>query len=98
LDLKPVLEIKDGIVKPLTRVRTRRKALSKTYELLQGQFAEGARIHMGVLNIDAPEEAAHFKEELEARFQPIEMLESECSPVVGAHAGPGTVGVAFYVE
>jgi DegV family protein with EDD domain len=98
LNLKPVLEIRDGIVTPLAKVRTRRKALDRVFELLDAHLAEGDRIHMAVLHIAAPEEAARFREQLEARFHPVEMIETECGPVVGAHAGPGTVGVAFYVE
>jgi DegV family protein with EDD domain len=95
LNLKPVLEIRDGIVQPLTRVRTRRKALEKLHELLREQLAEGTPVRMAVLHVAAPEEATRLRAELEARFQPIEMIESECGPVVGAHAGPGTVAVAF---
>ena len=95
LNLKPVLEIRDGIVQPLTRVRTRRKALEKLHELLREQLAEGTPVRMVVLHVAAPEEATRLRAELEARFQPIEMIEAECGPVVGAHAGPGTVAVAF---
>ena len=88
----------NGRVEPLARVRAGRKALGKVFELLDGQLAEGDRVHMSVLNVAAPETAARFMEQLEARFHPVEMIETECGPVVGAHAGPGTVGVAFYVE
>lgn len=98
LDLKPVLEISDGMVKPVAKVRTRRKALKKVLELLEGQLAGREGVHMSVLNVAAAEEAAQFKAELEARFDPVEMIDAECGPVVGTHAGPGTVGVAFYAE
>lgn len=98
LNLKPVLEIRDGIVQPVTRVRTRRKALEKLQELLREQLAEGTPVHMAVLHVAAPQEAARLREELEARFRPIEMIESECGPVIGTHAGPGTVAVAFYAD
>jgi DegV family protein with EDD domain len=98
LNLKPVLEIRDGIVQPVTRVRTRRKALEKVQELLRAELAEGDPVRMAVLQVAAPEEAARLREELEARFHPIEMIETECGPVIGTHAGPGTVGVAFYVD
>lgn len=98
LNLKPLLQIMNGRVEPLARVRTQRKALGKVFELLDEQLAEGDRVHMSVLNVAAPETAARFMEQLEARFHPVEMIETECGPVVGAHAGPGTVGVAFYVE
>jgi DegV family protein with EDD domain len=98
LSLKPLLEIKDGIVTPLARVRTRRKALDKALDLVQAQLSEGDIVHMAVMHINAPQEAESFRDELEARFHPVEMLEAECGPVIGAHAGPGTVAVAFYVE
>jgi DegV family protein with EDD domain len=98
LNLKPVLEIKEGVVSPVTRVRSRRKALTKVLELLAGEIAEGDRVHMAVVHAAAPEEAARFRDELQTRFRPVEMLSAECGPVVGAHAGPGTVGVAYYVE
>jgi fatty acid kinase fatty acid binding subunit len=98
LNLKPVLEIKDGIVSPVAKVRTRRKALDKVLELLQEQLHDTDRVHMAVLDVAAPEEAAQFREQLEARFHPAEMMSTGCGPVVGTHAGPGTVGVAYYVE
>jgi DegV family protein with EDD domain len=98
LNLKPILEIQDGIVKPLTKVRTRRKALDKLFELLQGELGTGRPVHMAVINVAAAAEAESLRKELEARFQPVEIMSTEVSPVIGAHAGPGTVGVAFYAE
>ena len=98
LNLKPILTIQDGIVKPVTKVRTRRKALGRVYELLEEQLGDAERIHMAVINVAARREAETFRRELEERFRPVEMMSTEVSPVIGAHAGPGTVGVAFYVE
>jgi DegV family protein with EDD domain len=98
LNLKPVLGIKDGIVTPLARVRTRRKSLDKVLDLLDEALSPNDRIHMAVLHVSAPAEAASFRAKIVARFNPVEMIESECGPVIGAHVGPGTLGVAFYVE
>jgi len=98
LNLKPILEMRDGAVTPLTKVRTRRKSLTKMLDLLDEKLAGSERVHMAVVNINASEEAARVREELQERYRPVELLESECSPVVGAHSGPGTVGVAFYAE
>jgi DegV family protein with EDD domain len=98
LNLKPILHIKDGIVQPLTKVRTRRKALATLLQLIDDELAGAERIHMAVLHVDALAEADDLAERLEARYHPLSMLRSECGPVVGTHAGPGTVGVAFYVE
>ncbi len=98
LNLKPILEFWDGTVQPVAKIRTRRKALDKVYDLIEEQLAGKDKVHMAVLDVASPEEAAEFIDQLTERFSPVEMLKVECSPVVGAHAGPGTVGVAFYAE
>jgi DegV family protein with EDD domain len=98
LNLKPVLEFWDGTVETVAKIRTRRKALDKVYDLIEEQIAGKQNVHMAVLDVASPQEAAEFIEQLTAHFQPVEMLKVECSPVVGAHAGPGTVGVAFYAD
>jgi DegV family protein with EDD domain len=98
LDLKPVLRIKNGAVEPLTRVRTRRKALATLLDLIQEQVVDKDRVHLAVLHVADPEGAAHVAQQIEARFKPVELITSECGPVIGTHAGPGTVGAAFYVE
>ncbi len=98
LNLKPILELSDGKVTPVTKVRTQRKALAKTYDLLGEQIAKGDKVHMSVLNVAAPEAAERFRDELVARFDPVEIIMTEASPAIGAHVGPGTVGVSFYVE
>lgn len=98
LNLKPVLTISDGVVTPLTKVRSRRKALGTVVRILDEQLAGAQGIHMGVLHIACPDEAAHLAEHLEGRFHPVEMVRAECGPVIGTHAGPGTVGVVVYVD
>jgi DegV family protein with EDD domain len=98
LSLKPLLEISDGVVAPLARIRTRRKALASLRELVHQKAAGANRLHMAVLHVAACDEAAKLQEQLEADFHPVELLVSECGPVIGAHGGPGTVGVAFWAE
>lgn len=98
LNLKPVLEIREGIVQPVARIRSKRKALDKVVEVMEEQLAGTERVHMAVLHVAAPEEADRFAGQLETRFRPVEMFRSECGPVIGTHVGPGTVGVAFYAD
>jgi DegV family protein with EDD domain len=98
LNLKPLLAIKDGMVHPVTKVRSRGKALATLFQLLDEELAGKEGIHMAVLHVAAPEEAARLAEQLVERFHPVEMLRTECGPVVGTHAGPGTVGVVYYSE
>ncbi len=98
LNLKPVLELAGGVVQPVAKIRTRRKALDKLYELVAERVAPGDRLHMAVLHAAAPEEGEAVADEMEARFHPVEMIRCEGGPVIGAHVGPGTVGAAFYTE
>ena len=98
LGIKPILEVKDGFVHAATKVRTRGKALARLYELVDERLVAGAASHMAVFNVAAPEEAARLADQLQVRFQPVEMILTECSPVMGAHGGPGMVGVVFYSE
>jgi DegV family protein with EDD domain len=98
LNLKPLLSIRDGIVQPVTKVRSRRKALATLLQLLDEELAGKERVHMAVLHVAAPEEAVQFAEQLADHYRPVEMIHAECGPVVGTHAGPGTLGVAFYTE
>ena len=98
LNLKPLLTIKDGIVQPVTKVRSRRKALATLLQLLDEELAGKEHIQMAVLHVAAPEEADQLAEQLADRYQLADILRTECGPVVGTHAGPGTLGVAFYAE
>jgi DegV family protein with EDD domain len=98
LNLKPILELRDGTVQPVTKVRTRSKALGTLLSFLDERVAEGDRVHMSVINVAALEEARALRDDLVSRYHPVEISITDVSPAIGAHAGPGTVGVAFYVE
>ncbi len=98
LNLKPVLAVLDGKIEPIAKIRTRRKALAKVFELLQEEIPAGSRAHMAVVNVAAPNEAAELFRQVEAAFHPVELLANDCGPVVGAHGGPGTVAVVYYLE
>ena len=96
LDIKPVLYMKDGRVEPLERQRTRKRAVKRLLELMAEQVGSSAAVHVAVLHCAAAEEARDLAREVAARFQCAELLTVEAGPIIGTHAGPGTVGLAFY--
>ncbi|MBN1658629.1 MAG: DegV family protein [Anaerolineae bacterium] len=101
LNLKPVLSLSpEGVVVPVARIRSRRKALDHVYGLLDAELAgvDPGRLHMVALHVATPHEGAELAAQVEARFHPGEMIVCEGGPVIGAHVGPGTVGLAYYVE
>ncbi len=95
LNLKPILELRDGRVEALERVRTRKKSLSRVVELVQECIAGRKPVRLATLHANAPEDARVMLAEAESRLEVVESIISEVSPVVGNHAGPGTVGLCF---
>ncbi len=98
LQVKPILEVKDGIVHPLDKVRTREKAVARMKEVVSERVPEGARIHACTLHTNDPERAAAFGEWVQERFHCVEHWIAEAGPVIGARAGPGVVGLCWYRE
>jgi DegV family protein with EDD domain len=95
LNFKPILELKDGKIEAIERVRTRRKSLLRLLELTEERIAGRKPLHLATLHANAPDEAHELLDKALERFDPIESIFSEVSPVVGTHAGPGTIGMAF---
>jgi DegV family protein with EDD domain len=93
LQIKPVLCLAYGQVAPLERVRTRERALARVLELTRG-VDRGHGLCAIVAHAAAEAEAERFAEAL--RDVSDTLLVQPLGPVVGAHAGPGTVGIACY--
>lgn len=92
LNVKPILHITDGEVHPFQRVRSRAKALQRIRELVRegGPYAE-----IGVLYATDPDEAAALAGDVADLAPGMPVVVSRIGPGIGAHAGPGAVGVAL---
>jgi DegV family protein with EDD domain len=95
LNIKPILEVVNGRVEGIERVRTRQKSLERVLEILQERIAGRQPIRIATLHAQSPDDAQKLLEMAKQRFNAVEHIFSEVSPVVGTHAGPGTVGLAF---
>jgi DegV family protein with EDD domain len=95
LNLKPLMQIIDGRVEPLERVRTRGKALEKMVETARARAGEQP-VRLGVLHVAAAAEAARLAETLRGQLSVTELLEAEATPAIGAHVGPGMLGMVLY--
>src|SRR4030066_923147 len=95
LNIKPLLELRDGKVEAAEQVRTRRKSLSRIVELVEKQIGGRTPIRLASLHANAPEDAKIMLDEAVAKLNPIETVYSEVSPVIGANAGPGVVGLVY---
>lgn len=95
LNLKPILEVKDGRLEAVERVRTRGKALNRVVELVEQQVKGRRPLRLASLHANSPVDAQIMLDQLKGRLEVDEEVISIVSPVVGTHAGPGTVGIAF---
>jgi len=93
LAVKPILELVDGTVTPLEKVRTTSKALARLEELVL-ERAAGRPCDVAVHHLDSAARAEALAGHLVSRMADSRVLVSEVGAVVGAHVGPGMVAVA----
>ena len=98
LQIKPVLQMQGGTVQPLVQVRTKRKALVRMLQAVEERLGGRQMAAAAVIDADCPLEGDAVAEQVRKRFEPKDLYRSIVSPVIGTHAGPGTVGIAFYAE
>ncbi len=90
LSVKPILQLKDGEVQPLEQVRTRSKALQRVAELTKSM---GKLDRLAIMHAADPNGANELVNLLAPFFPKEKMYISELGPVIGAHAGPRTIGI-----
>ena len=91
LSIKPLIEVRNGVVEPAGKQRTRSKALNSIVAVVKEhaeQIEQLCVLHAACEDVDA------FVEQINAVVN-VNVLVGQVGPVVGAHAGLGTIGVAF---
>jgi DegV family protein with EDD domain len=90
LNVKPVLQLQDGVVQPIERVRTRGASTRKLIELAE---KAGPTERLVVVHGDCLQEGERIRQEL-GRLRPIESISLvEVGAVIATYAGPGILGV-----
>ncbi|MBC7374452.1 MAG: DegV family protein [Frankiales bacterium] len=93
LAVKPLLHVIGGRIAPLEKVRTASKALARLEDLAVQRAGDGA-VDLAVHHLAVPDKAAELAERLQARLPGAASVHvSEVGAVVGAHVGPGLLGV-----
>ena len=95
LNLKPLLELRDGRIESVEKVRTKSKAVNRMIDLVVERVAGRTPVRLATLHANAEGEAKSALEAASARLNPVEQILASVSPVIGSHAGPGTVGLAY---
>ncbi len=97
LQVKPILTIAGGEIVPIKRVRGSRKAFQEFQKTFEEQTTDSPSLRVGIAHADAPERLEALRKMVrdvrpQAQIEAAGML----GPVVGAHAGPGTVGFFWW--
>jgi DegV family protein with EDD domain len=95
LNIKPILELQKGRIESVEKVRTKGKALARMVDLAEEKMAGRTPVRIATVHANAEKEALNLLETARNRFHPAEALHSLLSPTIGAHAGPGTVALAY---
>jgi DegV family protein with EDD domain len=99
LNTKPILAVVEGTIQPLDRVRTKRRALERLFSELEGQLSTPRQpVQAGIMHIAAQAELENLAALMIKRFNITRLYTSELGPVVGAHLGPGALGVGICPE
>lgn len=97
LNVKPILTIEDGEVVPVKRVRSNQKAFLEFARAFEEETDDAPGWHAGVAHADAPERLdALVRMVRRTRPQAEIDVATTLGPVLGAHAGPGTVGLFWF--
>lgn len=96
-NIKPVMEYSTRRVGAIARPRSRSGAYKRLVKEATGDLI-GFRSHVNVMHADAEDEARRLMDELSERLECEEIFLTQFHPFMGAHTGPGLVGVSYWGE
>lgn len=97
LEIKPILQVKDGQVEPFEQQRTKKRALARLVEVTAEGCSGGDEAHLSVIQVAAEKEAESLVEELKSKVNVAHIPIYELPPAIVVHAGPKAMGVGFFV-
>lgn len=99
LNLKPILTVTDdGKLEKLTVVKGKKKAIDFLYEKFNKEYLNDDKYEIYILDASNKEVGDELAEKIRNSGKNVKIRRFEVGPVIGAHAGPGTVGIIFVKE
>ena len=96
LEIKPILQVKNGQVESFEQQRTKKRALARLVEVVAEQCPGGDSAHLCVIQVEAENEAQVLVAELQSRVSVSQIPIYELPPAIVVHAGPRAMGVGFF--
>jgi DegV family protein with EDD domain len=98
LQIKPILQIQDGHVEVLEKVRTEARAIERLKELVERDCPRSPEGHLSVMHASDREGAEALASDLGRRMGLGSIPIYTMGAAITTHAGPGTLGVGFFTE
>jgi len=98
LNVKPILHLKDGRIEPLSKVRTKRKAVKELLGLMVEEMGSEEPVRIAVGHAVALKEGQSLLEKAQSRLNCTVSYLAQIGPVIGTHTGPGALGLATCPE
>jgi DegV family protein with EDD domain len=98
LNIKPILQFRDGEIESISQERTKRKALARIMEIAEERLEGKQMAEAAIVDVATEEEGNEIADMVMRQFGTPVIHRSPVSPVVGTHVGPGAIGLAFYSE
>lgn len=97
LEVKPILHITpEGRLAPFEKIKGRKKALKRIVQIVHENTADPSNAKLIVCHADCEGEAKVVAAMLQEALNPKEIILNPVGPVIGAHAGPGTIAICFF--
>ncbi len=99
LGIKPILYFnEEGKILNINKVKGMRKALSTLADYVKVKGTELDKYKMYILQADCLDVAEGFAQSLKDKFGNLDIEIQPVGPVIGAHCGPGTIGLIFHAK
>ncbi|MSD97998.1 DegV family protein [Bacillus velezensis] len=95
LKVKPILHFDNKGIVPFEKIRTRKKAISRIFELFGEDASKGIPMRAAVIHANREEEAADIIQELSGKYPHVEFYNSYFGAVIGTHLGEGAIGIGW---
>ena len=95
LNIKPIMEIRDGKIELLESVISRKKAIQRMLDLVKSNVAGAREVSISTFHAAADKDCQFLMAQAVELFNPVETVVTFVSPVVGSHVGPGTLSIAY---
>lgn len=98
LKIKPILHLKDGVIEPYEKIRTRKKAINRIMSMLLEDAEKGIVKKVVFIHGNNEQSAFELRDLFSEQYPSIETIISYFGPILGTHVGENSIGVSWHTS